>query len=90
VKEAVSEYKSEMDILGQWIEENCDLDLTAQVSASFAYENYKAWASRNGYQWLTANSFGRRLKDRQFKKTKTREGVFYLGFRVKPTPVHGP
>jgi putative DNA primase/helicase len=83
VEQAISEYKSEMDILGQWIEENCEVDASKRISASGAYSDYHGWAIRNGYQVLSANAFGRRLKNRH-EKTKTREGGFYIGLTLKP------
>jgi putative DNA primase/helicase len=76
----VAEYRSEMDILGQWIAENCEVRPDLQIQASCAYANYKEWAKTNGFQELSSNSFGRRLKERH-ARIKTRDGTFYQGLK---------
>jgi putative DNA primase/helicase len=86
---AVSEYKSEMDVLGQWIEENCAVSPAATISASIAYDDYRNWAIRNGFQIMNSNTFGRRLGKRHEKK-KTRSGAFYLGLNIKPSGSPSP
>lgn len=82
ILDAVAEYKSEMDILGQWIEEECELGEGATIQSSLAFDNYRTWASRNGCQFLSGNAFGRRLKER-FRKEHTRDGTFYHGLQFK-------
>lgn len=82
IADAVAEYRSEMDILGQWIEERCILGPEHEVVAATAYMNYKAWASGNGFQALSSNSFGRRLKER-FPKKKKKDGTYYIGITSK-------
>jgi putative DNA primase/helicase len=82
ILEAVAEYKSEMDILGQWVEEKCVVDPGVKVQSSVAYDDYKRWAMSNGYQLLSHNAFSRRLKER-YRKEKNRDGTFYHGLRMK-------
>jgi len=82
IQDAVAEYKAEMDVLGQWIEENCTLAPEHTVSASTAYDDYKRWALANGYFPLSANTFGRRLKEKHPRK-RTNAGAFYTGLRTK-------
>jgi putative DNA primase/helicase len=82
IVEAVAEYKKEMDILGQWIEDECVLDGAARVQSSVAYGSYKDWAFTNGHHVLSNNALGRRLKER-FGREKTRAATFYPGLRLK-------
>lgn len=82
ITEAVAEYKKEMDILGQWVEENCVLDATAKLQSSLAYQDYKGWAITNGHYDLSQNAFSRRLKER-FAREKTRAAAYYVGLRLK-------
>jgi putative DNA primase/helicase len=82
IVEAVAEYKKEMDILGQWIDERCAPAVNAKVQASAAYDDYRNWAIRSGYQVLSINAFGRRLKER-YRKEHTRDGTFYIGLQLK-------
>lgn len=82
VLEAVAEYRSDMDILGQWITEHCVIRQDLQIRASVAYSDYKEWAKANGFQEMSSSSFGRRLKERH-QRVKTREGAFYQGLSTK-------
>jgi len=81
ILDAVSEYKSEMDLLGQWVAENCVVGPEHKAQASMAYADYRSWATANGYQPLSANSFGRRLGEKYTRK-KTSQSAYYLGLRT--------
>jgi putative DNA primase/helicase len=82
VTDAVSEYRSEMDVLGQWIEANCILGADKTTGAMTAYENYAQWARSNGFMQMTSNAFGRRLKER-FVRKATGTGKVYIGLEPK-------
>ena len=82
VLDAVREYKTDMDILGQWVKEKCIAEKDARVQSTPAYENYKQWAIANGHHALSQNAFGRRLKGR-FPKEESRAAAFYLGLRLR-------
>lgn len=81
VTEAVQAYRTDMDILGQWIDDKGKLGSEEKVGASEAYRDYKIWAMCNGFQQMSSNAFGRRLGER-FKRKKTSEGKFYLGLSL--------
>lgn len=81
VTEAVQAYRSEMDILGQWIEEKCNLGLEEKVGATEAYKNYRLWALISGFQQMSSNAFGRRLRER-YERKATSEGKVYLGLSL--------
>lgn len=75
----VTEYRSEMDWMGQWIEDCCDLGVTETAKASQLYSSYKVWAESNGYRVLNSTVFGRRLTERGFSKSRSSNGNMYLG-----------
>ena len=82
IKDAVNEYRSEMDIFGQWLDESADLDENFEWRASEAYLCYRAWAEGNGFKPMTSTAFGRKLGER-FAKKRGRDGVAYFGLRRK-------
>lgn len=82
VTEAVDEYKQEMDLFGQWLEDCCILRGNAETRAARAYEVYRFWAIRNGYRPMTNASFGRKVKER-FHAPRTSRGIHYIGFAVR-------
>lgn len=82
ILDAGAEYKAEMDILGQWVEENCVKGADCRVKMSDAYINYKCWAMNGGFQQLSSSALGRRMKER-FRKTASSKGPWYHGLRLK-------
>lgn len=85
VTDAVKDYRGDMDVLGQWVSDSCNTDSKLEVSATSAYLNYKIWSSNNGFNAMSSNSFGRRLKDRGFGKRHASSGAVYQGLALKGT-----
>jgi putative DNA primase/helicase len=75
-------YRSDMDVLGQWVAERCALDNGLEIKASAAYTDYKGWATLNGFRPLSSNSFSRRLRER-YLRTDRRDGAYYQGLSIK-------
>ncbi len=87
VIKAVTEYRSDMDILGQWIEESCIQGSNYEIGAAFAYSDYQEWARKGGFQIMSRNGLGRRLKER-FTGRHTNSGKVYSGFTLKSWAAH--
>jgi putative DNA primase/helicase len=88
VRAATEEYRQEMDVLGNWIGESCDVDVNLQAGATDLYESYKSWAMNHGHYVMSAKSLSMKLAERGFKKHKDGDGyIFFLGLAVKE--VHG-
>ncbi len=98
---ATDEYKSEMDLIGMWIEECCTTEPQATAQASALYGSYKRWVEDNGGHPLNSTKFGLKLGDRGFSKVKSGTVVYHgIGlldssdsldsFSVSPpnTPIH--
>jgi len=64
VREATAGYRSEMDTLGQFLEECCVVAPAAQVRAGSLYAAYRSWAERNGQEPLSQRGLAMRLQDR--------------------------
>jgi putative DNA primase/helicase len=79
VHQATSEYRSEMDVLGRFIEERCITQPDAQGRADELYRAYCDWCQANGEDSKTGTAFGRRLKERGFDKRRDSNGVYYVG-----------
>lgn len=78
------EYRSDMDVLGQWIDSKCDLGNAKTVGVMTAYQSYGEWARANGLMQMSCNAFGWRLKVR-FPRKKTNTGQLHAGLAVKST-----
>ena len=87
VEAATQSYRDDMDVLGGFISEHCDINQEADVEAKKLYEKYGEWAEatgETGKRKLTQKQFGQSLQERGFKSYK-RSGtrrVHYLGIRI--------
>ena len=61
---ATKEYREEMDVLGAFLDECCQLGPERNVAASDLYQAYGSWCLNNGESQETQRKFGRRLTER--------------------------
>jgi P4 family phage/plasmid primase-like protien len=71
VRAAVKEYRRDMDVFSQWIEECCFQGPVAWGFHKDLYDSYKEWAKENTGWVLSSNKFGRILMERGFIKDHT-------------------
>ena len=82
VADAVDGYRQEMDIIGQWVEdERFEKGPRFETKAGEAYQSYKFWCERNGYRPMAAGTFGRDFGGR-YHKAKRKDGNYYIGIKV--------
>lgn len=88
VRAATEEYRTDSDLLGQWIAEECELGprATHWVKAPLAFDSYRQWCGRQGMKPLTASTLTRRLKERGIAHERRRDArqmvYFYDGLKV--------
>ncbi len=80
--EAVREYREEMDVVGQFIEDRVTIRDNAQVTAKALYGAYRAWADMNGETAATQMRFGLAMIERGYTKKKTKSCIVYLGIEL--------
>jgi putative DNA primase/helicase len=84
VLNATEEYRQDMDVVAQWIDDRCDVDPQATIPSSIAYDDYARWAQGEIGWILTHLRFGRTLTDRGFKRAKGTAGQRLIrGLRLK-------
>lgn len=91
VSKATSDYKMEQDVLHDFVFEYCEIPVdnegfgkSKNIKASELYSAFKVWNSYNGDEKpMSSTKFGRLLRDKGFSKERGREGIYYLGIRVK-------
>jgi putative DNA primase/helicase len=82
--QATLEYKSEMDVLGDWISTRAEVgDKCYSESASDLYTDYAQWCKATGHREMSQRKFSSHLKMRGFKNDHTRTGNLYIGIRLK-------
>ena len=82
VADAVREYRTEMDVLGQFLEERCRVTRNAQVTAKALYVAYRQWANETGENAVNQTRFGLAMVERGFRKKRERAGVLYHGIEL--------
>lgn len=84
IQQATQEYRSEMDIIGTFLEECCDLCPDHNTSCNEVYGIYKQWCEENGHYALSKNKLGRRIYERGFAKARSYKGdKAYQGIGIK-------
>jgi putative DNA primase/helicase len=87
VQRATADYRLEMDVLANFLEDCCLLKPAAQVTAQALYQAYAGWCQANAEPPLAKRTFGRRLKDRGFHPQKGTAGTrYWLGIGLLHEP----
>lgn len=83
VLEATKAYRSEMDIIGDWIEECCVEDAGARVAVRDLYGSYQAWSKASGHYPFSKKRFAQRLRERGIKDVRTSGERLYVGLALR-------
>lgn len=84
ISKATEAYKSEMDVIGEWVLDRCVTDPRSATMSSILYASYRDWAEKNGYKSpMTAQAFGRRLSDRGFIRSHREHGWQWIGLTIR-------
>jgi putative DNA primase/helicase len=75
VKQAVTGYREEMDVLGQFIDACCIVGPKVEAGSTALYEQFKAWATANGEHVMTQTKFSLRLSERRFESKRRPDGL---------------
>lgn len=74
VKAATGDYRNEMDVLGEFLTQQCYIEASASVGASDLYKAYREWADAGGEYPLNQTRFGAQLTERGFPAEKQTNG----------------
>lgn len=86
VLNATSEYRQHEDIVGQFIEDYCEIQDGAQERAGNLYTAFQKWYAENVNAHRNPPSvtfFGEQMTTK-FEKGKDRDGKYYIGVRLVP------
>jgi len=83
VKVATDAYKSEQDILGDFLDECCETGSRKTVTSRELRRVYELWCERNGETPLKTTGFGRRLTERGLKKQRSGQARSWVGIGLR-------
>lgn len=78
VEAATNEYRSDMDIIGNWLNQCCVLGAEHEAQSTKLYESYREWATDNGFRAVSQRKLSNSLKERGFQSVK-RSSSCWLG-----------
>ncbi|MBA7547703.1 hypothetical protein ES705_40139 [subsurface metagenome] len=70
IKEATAQYKDQMDIMAEFIEDCCIENHLAQATTKKLYKAYNEWCEENKEKPIKNRAFGRRLEERGYKSLR--------------------
>lgn len=83
VKAATADYRNEMDVVGQFLSECCQLAPEGSETAAALLASYEAWAKANGEQRLSQRALGSSLPGHGLKRDRGAGGATcYKGVRL--------
>ena len=83
VMKATQAYRSQMDILHDWIAEECVREPGARTALKVLHKSYMDWAIANDHTPLSSRIFGNELVARGFERDRTGSFRFHKGIRLK-------
>ncbi len=86
VKEATDNYQEDQDLIGNWLNECCDLSPLNEMFSSELYANYKDWSINNGLRPCSNVALGRKLSERGYYSRKTNGVMKWVGIATKHSP----
>ena len=86
LREVVTKYERDNDLVLQFLENRCVKDETATIRAKDLYQNFKMWAKSEGAYVLSARKFNSEMERHPewFERKSTSSGfVIYWGLKLK-------
>lgn len=77
-------YRKDSDVLGAWLEEDCDIEQGNWESTSELYKAYEAWSKRSGHRAMSQKTLGDKFRERGFETAKKKGERGWNGLKVKP------
>jgi putative DNA primase/helicase len=82
VMAATKSYRSDNDLLSQFISECLIADAGKSIQASRLYAAYSKWAESNKLKPLSGVMFGKKISEKIGKSSRTNKASFYRGYRL--------
>jgi putative DNA primase/helicase len=86
VTRSLAEYRSDMDLVGQWIDEHCEIGAAESLRSRVGYSDFVHWLKSGGHRDITETRFALKLSERGYNKVKDRNGALYQGLGLRQRP----
>lgn len=82
VVRASQDYRNEMDVTAEFLEECCTIGEHEMTRAAELYRRYKDWATTNSQYLMNSTKFGKEMGNK-FEKKHDRQGTYYVGVKLQ-------
>jgi putative DNA primase/helicase len=79
---ATDEYRGEMDVIGNFINERCEQQTEFTIRIKELYKAFADWCDENNEHAVSERFFSLRLKEIGFQQTRTAEARFWVGISI--------
>lgn len=83
VKDATKQYRTDEDTLGRFIDECCVIFASAKIEPNLLYQEYRKWCADNGDREMGSRTFGDKIEDRGFYRSRTGVARYFNGIGLK-------
>ena len=85
VEDATKSYREEMDVLGAFLDDCCELKPMERTSAGLLYEAYLRWCDRVGDKSVARRIFASQLREKSLDSVKSTGGrMVWVGISLLP------
>ena len=83
VRNATQEYRSEMDLVGEFLDDRCIIEPEAKLKSSLLYAEYKTWCESAGERPLSQRDLASELAEKDFITKRLANGYHWLGIGLR-------
>ncbi|MGE0554337.1 MAG: phage/plasmid primase, P4 family [Gemmatimonadales bacterium] len=88
VRSATAAYRDESDLVGPFLDQECEQAAQFSVPAGWLYKAFREWVERNGETPISQQAFGKRLSEKGFQRVRSTGGRrMWHGLRLGVTLV---
>jgi putative DNA primase/helicase len=84
VQAATLQYREDMDVLQQFIEDECSRDPGSRISSSELYRGYQSWCMSSGLRTMSDRTFGKKLTAKGYESRKSNGIRYRIGLSFRP------
>lgn len=82
ISQRVMEYRSEQDIVEQWLVDNCERDMSYTATAKELFSDFTQYLEANGERKISNTIFGRNM-GKKFERRRINNATTYIGVRLR-------
>ena len=83
VLDATAAYRSDMDVLGDWLKEECEDIPSATTPVKNLHDAYFSWCIREGHSPIGKGKFGDELEKRGYRRDRKGGARVHIGIKLK-------